>query len=110
MHEALASDSSAGMGVVWEGEREKGEKLSPKVRMRGMLEVGQERQQEVPESRRDTSGQGCEGRLAAPQASEVCFFGSTQVNTAQKACGVEKWGLSVDTRRDRCLQREKQHQ
>lgn len=56
MHEALASDSSTEVGVVWEGEREKGEKLTPKVRMRGMLEVGQERQQEVPESRRDTSG------------------------------------------------------
>lgn len=65
MLEALASDSSTGVRAVWEGGREKGEKLSPKVRVRGMLEVVQERQQEVPESRRDTSGQECEGRLAA---------------------------------------------
>lgn len=60
------------------GRRErKGEKLPPKVRMRGMLEVGQERKQEVPECRRDTSGQGWEGRLAAPYVrwppSEVYF-------------------------------------
>lgn len=67
MHEALASDSSTGVGAGWEGEREKGEKLSPKVRTRGMLEVGQERQQDVQE---------CEGSLAALQASEVCFFSS----------------------------------
>lgn len=59
-HKVLASDSSAGVGMVGEGEREK-ELLSPKVRMRGMLEVAQERQQEVPESRRDTNGQGVRG-------------------------------------------------
>lgn len=60
-HEALASDSSTGVGAVGEGEREKGELLSSKVRMRGTLEVAQESQQEVPESRRDTSGQGVRG-------------------------------------------------
>lgn len=67
------------------GRREKGEKLSPKVRMRGMLEVGQERQQDVP----DNTGQECGGRLAAPQASEAYFFSSAQLNTKWKACGGE---------------------
>lgn len=62
MHEASASDSSTDVGAGWEGEREKGEKLSPKVRMRGMLEVGQERQQDVP----DNTGQECGGRLGSP--------------------------------------------
>lgn len=103
MFEALASDSSTGVRAVWEGEREKGEKLSPKVRTRGMLEVGQERQQEVPRRRRDTAGQGCEGRLPALQASEVYFSQvKPEVNTGRKACG------STDTRGDKCLQRVRQ--
>lgn len=67
------------------GRREKGEKLSPKVRTRGMLEVGQKRQQDVP----DNTGQECEGRLAALQASEAYFFSSARLNTRRKACGGE---------------------